>query len=75
MLLKTQELTLEELQIEKLEQLTLHQLKVMQEEQDIVQVMNHREVAVAAVLVPLVMMVDHHLVKAIKEMVVQDFRY
>ena len=60
-LLKAQELTLEELE---------HQIKVMQEEQDIVQVIRHKEVEAVAALVPLVMMVDHHLVITIKEMVV-----
>ena len=60
-LLKAQELTLEELE---------QQIKVMQEEQDIVQVMRVSEVEAVVALVPLVLMVDLHLVRAQKEMVV-----
>ena len=60
-LLKAQELTLEELE---------QQIKVMQEEQDIVQVRRVSEVEAVVALVPLVLMVDLHLVRAQKEMVV-----
>ena len=47
----------------------MHQLKDMQEAQDIIRVTNQIEVAAAVVLVPLVLMVDLHLVRAQKEMV------
>jgi hypothetical protein len=42
----------------------------MLEEQDIVQVIRVTEVEAVVALVPLVMMVDHHLVITKKEMVV-----